>query len=308
MKSVLKQLPPMSALRPFEAAARHNNFTAAAQELSVTQAAISKQIRQLEEHLGTRLFFRNGRNLELTAAGRDLHESVALGLGQIASRSRRLRETGRWNKVTIAMRLSFALQFISPRLERLLRDFPHVEFEFTATPNDPADLMERADFAIVLGHEPQPQLAADHLLTEFITPVCSPAFLNANPTLRSVADIPRHNLLHLNADHWQGIAWAPVDWSTTLSEFGVEFDGELRGPSFNSFDMLLKAAVAGLGLAVAWQYLVADLIETGHLIFPFENQYYIGRRHYFLYRSVQSELNLTRQIRAWFLEETRAFR
>ena len=113
MKSVLQQLPPMSALRPFEAAARHNNFTAAAQELSVTQAAISKQIRQLEEHLGTRLFFRNGRNLELTAAGRDLHESVALGLAQIASRRCQQRSCPPQSRCARMPRLSFCASAIS---------------------------------------------------------------------------------------------------------------------------------------------------------------------------------------------------
>ena len=155
MSDLFPDLPPLSTLRSFEAAARHENFTTAASELRVTQAAISKQVRQLERHLGVSLFERNGRNLSLTADGRDLHHMVSRGLFQIAKGSSRLRNDNRENRIAIAMRLPFANQFLAPRLPSLFAAFPDVEFKFHATELNPADLMDAVDLAVVLGHEPQ---------------------------------------------------------------------------------------------------------------------------------------------------------
>lgn len=308
MQNFLRKLPPMSSLRPFEAAARHENFTLAAEELFVTQAAVSKQIRILEEHLGVALFIRNGRNLELTAAGRDLHHTIAKGLDQIAGGSDRLRRENRRNRVTIAMRLPFANQFMSSRLPRLVGAFPDVEFNFQATAGNPADLMDIADLAIVLGNEPQPYITADHLITEEIAPVCSPGYLEQHPQLRSAADLPHCDLLHLDAGHWRDLAWSQADWPVVLNQFGVPAEEDLPGPSFNSFEMLINAAVADMGIAIGWHYLVDHLIKDGRLIFPVEDRYLIGRRHYLLSREAQAHRPLFQALRTWFLDETRSFR
>ena len=308
MQNFLRKLPPMSSLRPFEAAARHENFTLAAEELFVTQAAVSKQIRLLEEHLGVALFIRNGRNLELTAAGRDLHHAVAKGLDQIAGGSVRLRRETRRNRVTIAMRLPFANQFLSSRLRGLFNAFPDVEFNFQATEGNPAHLMDYVDLAVVLGNEPQPYITADHLITEEIMPVCSPGYLRRHPELRAAQDLPSCDLLHLDAGHWRDLAWSQTDWPVVLSQFGVPIEGELAGPSFNSFEMLINAAIADMGVAIGWHYLVDSWVQDGRLIFPVEDRYKIGRRHYLLSREAQAQRPLFQTLRAWFLDETREFR
>lgn len=298
----------MSALRPFEAAARYENFSAAAEELFVTQAAISKQIRLLEDHLGVTLFTRRGKNLELTAAGRDLHHAVAQGLNQIAGGSDRLRRESRSNRVTIAMRLPFANQFMAPRLGKLLRDFPEVEFNFQTTEGNPTNLLNYVDFAVVLGHEPQPHILADLLIIEEIAPVCSPDYLAGHPELKTAQDIPNHDLLHLDAGHWRDLPWSQTDWPVVLNQFGVLVEKELSGPSFNNFEMLISAATSGLGIAVGWQHLVKDLIEQGKLIYPVEDKYMIGRQHYLLSRESQAQRPMFKALRSWLLEETKPFR
>ena len=123
----------MSTLRPFEAAARHENFTEAADELFVTPAAVSKQVRLLEDHLGVSLFVRNGRNLTLTASGRDLYHMISKGLTHVAEGTSQLRRSQRDNRVAIAMRSSFANHFLAPRLSALNADFPALEFKFHTT-------------------------------------------------------------------------------------------------------------------------------------------------------------------------------
>lgn len=308
MSKFLKELPPMSTLRPFFQAATYQNFTSAAEELFITPAAVSKQVRLLEEHLNVKLFKRNGRNLELTAAGRELHRTISLGLRRIAGGAERIRERGRTNKVTIATRLTFANQFLSTRLSGLIDAFPDIEFHFLTSIRNPLELMGVSDIVVVLGHEPQPFVVADHLLTEEISPVCSPGFLRNNATLKTVADIPAHRLLNLDSEHWRDLSWVPVDWSIVLRELGVEGEFSLNGPTFDSFDLLMHAAVSGMGIAIGWDYLTDKLVAEGKLIRPFSEKYRIGREHFLLTREAQANEPHIRELREWFLAETSQFR
>ena len=164
------------------------------------------------------------------------------------------------------------------------------------------------DFAVVLGHEPQPHIRADLLIIEEIAPVCSPEFLNNHPDLRTAQDIPRQNLLHLDAGHWRDLPWSQADWPVVLNHFGVSVEKELSGPSFNNFEMLISAATSGLGIAIGWDHLVENLISQGELVYPIEEKYKIGRQHYLLSREAQSKRPLFQALRAWLLDETKPFR
>ena len=298
----------MSTLRPFFLAATHQNFTAAAEELFITPAAVSKQVRVLEEHLKVSLFSRNGRNIELTTAGRDLHRTISLGLRRIAAGTERVREHGRTNKITIAVRHTFANRFLSSRISNLCETFPNIDFNFMTTNRNPLHLLEVSDFAIVLGHEPQPFIVADLLLIEEIIPVCSPDFLKNNPSLKSVKDIAKHSLLNLDTEHWRDLSWIPVDWAIVLSELGVEGEIKVNGPTFDSFDLMMHAAVSGMGIAIGWHYLVANLIEEGKLVRPVPDTYKIGREHYLLSRKTHENDPQFQELREWFLQETKPFR
>ena len=221
MQNHLQRLPPMSALRPFETAARHENFSVVADEISVTQSAVSKQIRQLEKHLGVPLILRNGRNIELTAAGRDLHHAIANGLIQIARSCEQLQRGKRSDQVAITMRSPFANQCLAPRLKKLFAEFPALNFRLCTTDGDPAVLLDTVDFAIVLGHEPQPEIVADHLVTEEILPACSPGFLDVCGKVTPASDLLNRDLLHLNAEHCRDLIWEMAGWPVLLNHLGI---------------------------------------------------------------------------------------
>ena len=298
----------MSSLRPFEAAARQLSFSKAADEIGVTQAAVSKQVRALEQFMGRKLFIRKGRNVELTNQGQALYQAVSLGLSHIARATSQIRKRARSNVVSIAMRLPFASQFMAPRLVRLRAEFPNIDFNTVSTERNPFYLMESVDMAVVLGFEPQPGLVADYLLTEEIFPVCSPGYLQRHPELRTVQEIPDQDLIHLSADHWRDLTWEPADWPVVARALGVKRDVDLIGPTFNNFEMLVTAAVSGLGLAISWQHLCKDHLDQGHLVRPVKDSYQIDRKHYLVTHSSNSDDKIIRQLREWFVAETGCFR
>ena len=303
-----RTLPPMSTLRPFEAAARRLSFSKAADEIGVTQAAVSKQVRALEQHLGCRLFLRRGRHVELTSQGQAFFQAVSLGLSHISRATSQVRRHSRPNAISIAMRLAFASQFMASRLVRLREEFPGVAFNIVSTERNPFFMMDSVDMAIVLGFEPQPGLEATYLLTEEIFPVCSPGYLMRHPGLKSVQDIPSHDLVHLSAEHWRDLTWEPVDWPIVAAALGVRRDIEMTGPVFNNFELLMSAAVSGLGLAVTWQHLSKDLLDQGHLVRPFEESYRINRKHFLVTHAESGTNPAIDALHDWFVAETACFR
>lgn len=304
----IKQLPPMKTLRPFEAAARHLSFTRAADELCVTQAAVSKQVRALEEHLGVLLFVRAGRTVSLTVAGQALQNAVSLGLTHIAETSAKIRRRQDINRVSLAMRLAFATQFMAPRLSRLKAILPEVDISIVTTEQNPRALLDSVDLAVVLGAEPQPELEADFLFSEEIFPVCSPQYLQGHPELRSIDDIAEQTLLHLDRPIWRDLGWEPIDWSTLLD--ALECGREIRqtGLHFDNYELVTSAAVNGLGVAVAWLHLARDQLEQGLLVRPIPESYRIDRKHYLVSQRARSEEPLIRLLREWFVRETGKFR
>ncbi len=303
-----KSLPPMSTLRPFEAAARHLSFSKAADEICVTQAAVSKQIRMLETFLGKKLFIRRGRNVEITGDGEVLHQAVAQGLAGIAQATARIRLKRETGRVSMAMRLPFASQFMASRITDLRKEFNDIDLNIVSTERNPFFLLDTVDMAVVLGYEPQPDLVADYLLTEEIFPVCSPAYAERHPELRAAKDIPDQTLLHLGSDHWRELAWEPVDWPVLARALGAEREVTLDGLTFNNHEMLMSAAVSGVGMAVAWQHLCKDLLEQGHLIRPIEGSYRIDRKHYLVTHAGQAGDPVIERLRQWFVSETACFR
>ena len=308
MQNHLQKLPPMSALRPFEAAARHENFSVAADEISVTQAAVSKQIRQLEKYLGVPLFLRSGKNIELTAAGRDLHHAIANGLIQIARSCEQLQRGKRSDQVAITMRSPFASQFLAPRLKKLFAEFPALNFRLYTTDGDPALLLDTVDFAIVLGHEPQPEIVADHLVTEELLPVCSPGYLDVCGKITTASHLLNCDLLHLNAEHWRDLTWEMAEWPVFLNHLGIAANEDLGGHSFNNFEMLVRATVQGLGIGIGWVHLVEEELSAGSLVAPLDASYSIGRQHYLLCRRSQAQRRIFKELRSWFRDETAPFR
>ena len=304
----MKGLPPLATLRPFEATARLLSFSAAADEICVTQAAVSKQVRQLEEFLGATLILRKGRSIALTPEGAALQEAIEHGLDHILKRVNAIRGTSDNRRLSMAMRLPFASFFMSRRMADLEGEIPGLEFNIVTTDGNPASLLGAVDVAIVLGWEPQPDFEADYLFSEEVFAVCAPRYAEAHPEFRTAADLAGQRLLHLSPSHWRDLSWAPLDWPAFGRSLGLEEDLTLEGSSFSGLELLTSAAVAGMGVMVNWDHLCRDLLDEGLLVRPLPQALTIERNHYLVYRRNLSGNPTITALRDWFRRETGRFR
>ena len=255
--SASRRLPPLSSLRAFEAAARHLSFTRAAAELHVTQAAVSHQVKALEEWLGLKLFRRQNRNVFLTEAGQAYLPAVREAFDGLAEATRRLRQRDGESKLTVTVTLSFAAKWLMPRLGRFRRLHPEIEFRIDATDRNVDLTREEADLGLRYGSGSWPGLKARRLMSEELFPVCSPGLA---AELRRPEDLARHTLLH---DEMR------QDWRMWLLAAGVKGVDPTRGPAFNNSAMCVQAAIDGEGVALGRSALVAADVAAGRLVRPF---------------------------------------
>lgn len=295
----------MSSLKPFEAAARHLSFSKAADELCVTQAAVSKQVNLLEEYLGQRLFNRKGRTVALTDAGQQFSQAVSMGLSYIADTADQLKSAESGRRVSVAMRLAFATQFMASKLSSLQTQHPDIELNILTTEQNPTTLLDSADMAIVLGHEPQPSIHADFLFSEEVFPVCSAAYLEQHPEFTNPDAIARQQLIHLRDSHWRDLSWGPINWQTLAKELGCTKVVKEGGYSLDNYSLLVQSAISGVGVAIGWLHLVHEQLALGHLVRPLNESFAIDRKHYLLIPNdrlhASQEIQLVRE---WLLEHT----
>ena len=256
----MARLPTLNALRAFEAAGRHLSFTRAAQELHVTQAAVSHQIKSLEEQLGMRLFRRGARGLLLTDAGQSYLPSVRDAFAKLAAATERLRARDARGAITVSVLPSFAARWLVPRLPRFRAAQPEIDVRVAADDHLVDFDRDDVDIAIRYGRGDYPGLRTDRLMTEELFPVCSPALLAGDPPLEKPEDLARHTLLH---DDMR------LDWTMWLMAAGVEGVDPDRGASFNSSSLVLQAAVDGQGVALGRSALTGDDLAAGRLVRPF---------------------------------------
>ncbi len=262
----MDRLPPLNALRAFEVAARRLSFTQAAEELDVTPGAISQQIRQLEDYAGTPLFKRTGRSVLLTDAARASLPLVHEAFERIAEAARLMRAPARKGRVMVSSAPSFAAKWLAPRLESFHRSHQGIEAWISAdmalTDFNTAD----ADFAIRYGRGDYEGLKTEKLLDETVLPVCSPRLLEGPDALRRPEDLRHHTLLH---DESPETDPSCPDWASWLRAHGVSGVDGRRGPRFNQGILVIEAAAAGRGVALAKQAIAASDLEAGRLVAPF---------------------------------------
>lgn len=290
-----RRLPPLNALRAFEAAARLLSFTKAAEELSITPSAISHQIRGLEAHLGVRLFRRASRSLMLTDEGqsylpvlRDAFDAIHAATSRLATR----RAAG---PLTVSLLSSFAVRWLIPRLRRFQSSRPEIEVRLSTTARPVDFRREDIDCAIRHGRGQWPGLAADLLLAEDLFPVCGPKLLEGRHPLKAPHDLALHSLFH--------IAMRRDDWRVWLNAVGIADIDPERGPVFESSDLALRAAAEGLGVAIASSALVEDDLEKGRLVAPFDVRLPTDSGYYFVVPEDRREQPKIAAFRAWLLEE-----
>jgi LysR family glycine cleavage system transcriptional activator len=249
-----RRLPPLSSLRPFEAAARLESFTRAAEELHITHGAVSHQVRALEEHLGAPLFARHGKRVALTAAGRAFAERVRAALDEIATAAEVVRPARSDNRLTVNVLPSFASRWLMPRLIRFMEAHPKIELNVTASVALADFAREDIDVAIRFGRGPWPPLVCEKFLEDEYFPVASPK-MNRGKLPKTPKDLLDVRLMLEDRDYWQ--RWFEVA--------GVPLDRPLEGPLFNDSTYSLQAAARGEGVALARRSIIAEDLERGTL-------------------------------------------
>jgi LysR family transcriptional regulator, glycine cleavage system transcriptional activator len=256
-------LPPLSALRAFEAAARLNSFTKAAEELHVTPAAISHQIHALEADLGVSLFHRRNRQIELTPSGRLLLPDLSEAFAGIRAAVRRVRAHNETGALTITASPSFVAKWLVLRLHRFQEKFPAVDVRIS-TSDEIVDLTSGDfDLAIRYGTGRYPGLDVELLLKNEVFPACSPRLLETGPPLRTPDDLRYHALIHDTAADRDPLA---PTWPMWLRAAGVKEMPTNGGLTFTSGYMALDAAIAGHGVVLAYSTIAAADLAAGRLV------------------------------------------
>src|SRR3984893_1695076 len=260
-------LPPLAFFQGFEAAARTLSFTKAAEELFITQSAVSRQIKALEDHLGLKLFERRSRSLALTENGQALHRIATDVLDRLQTATDRLKAETRTRQLSITTTTGFASLWLIPRLRGFTSLHPDVDVRISAT-TDTLNL-ERSliDLAIRYCRPETVPEGAVRLFGEEVLPVCSRSLVhNRLRPLKRPADLKHHTLLHFD---YPGAEKFFMDWGTWLTALGI---GELKAAAalyFTQYEQMIQDAINGQGVALGRQPLVNKLMATGKLVAPF---------------------------------------
>jgi LysR family glycine cleavage system transcriptional activator len=282
-------------MRAFEAAGRHLSLSRAAIELNVTQSAVSRQVRLLEEHLGVRLFERLPRSLLLTPKGSQYLEELTDAFALLEEATNRIRERRSAEILRLRVFSTFALRWLIPRLGDFALEYPEIEVQLmTLSPNKPIDLAhDDADAWIRTGFGDWPGMRSDWLVPNQLVPVCAPAL---RAQLTHLADLQRLTLLHSYA--------RPDDWRKWLSVADADSIDSTRGIKFENSGLMYQAAVDGLGVAIAQAVLVRRDLESGSLVVPFPIVI-PAERTYYLVSPLRSEARRLVAFREWILKESR---
>lgn len=283
-----RKLPPFPALRAFEAAARHNSFTAAADELHVTHGAISRQVAAFEAWVGVQVFHRNGKRVRLTEDGRRYLSKVQDAFDSIAAATDQLRDTGVVHVLRVNALPTFAMKWLLPRLSQFQRMAPNVELRL-ATSNEPVERLDSFDVAVRRGPAHWPNCASGQFLDESEIPVCSPALLQRLP-IHTADDLARHVLLHSDT--------RPDAWHHWLQAAGVKAKCRKK-QSFDHFYLALQAAVDGLGVALGPLPLLDEELASGRLVTPLEGPRIDARGYWWVARREVANAPLVEQFCRW---------
>ncbi|MEZ5830975.1 MAG: transcriptional regulator GcvA [Dongiaceae bacterium] len=253
-------LPPLQALRAFEAVARLSSFRRAGEELLITQSAVSHQIRELEQNLGIKLFIRKARGIELTPQGQRYFDTILQAFDLIRSGTIDLRRHAKKEQVRVSLLPSFAANWLVPRLARFTDAHPEIDLVLDPTLQLANLAGDEADLAIRYGDGSWPGSENRLLMTERLTPVLSPALLQRGPKLNQPRDVLNHTLL---------LPARPYDWEVWAEAHDIDLRAA-RTIKLSDYNVVLQAALDGQGIAIGRLLLVADRIRSGALVQPFD--------------------------------------
>jgi LysR family glycine cleavage system transcriptional activator len=285
-----RRLPPLNALRAFEAAGRHQSFTLAARELHLTHGAISRQVRALEEWFGQPLFDRGNRRVTLNDSGVAYLAEIGAAFDRITAATARQFERRESRLLQVNALATFTLRWLIPRLSSFHRDHPGVEVRLTTSNAPLKDVREIYDLAIRGGPDQIPGHVAEWFLAETRIPVCSPALLESVP-LATPQDLAGHTLLHA--------ATLPGVWSQWLVAARVPELTPASTVTLEHFYLTLQAALDGVGVAMGPTALVADDVKAGRLVYPFEGPALPARSYYAYVPDAQADDPAVRTFCGW---------
>jgi LysR family glycine cleavage system transcriptional activator len=289
-----RRMPSLNALKAFEAAARHESFTQAAQELFVTQGAVSHQVKALEAELGCRLFNREHRRLVITSAGQAYLAVVRDAFDRLALGTENLLQQHKTGALTISTSPNFASKWLVHRLGRFAEQHPAIDLRVSATLQHIDFAREDFDLAIRHGDGNWPDLHVTRLCAEELFPVCSPALTRGRRALRTPADLKHHTLLHINERR---------DWGTWLEAADVTGVDVAHGPVFNQASIAIDAAIDGQGVVLARSALTARDLYTGRLVRPFALSLKVPYSYWIVCTKPTAALPKISTFREWLLAE-----
>lgn len=295
MKPLFRQLPPLHTLTFFEAAARHGSFTRAADELCVTQSAVSKQIRMLEDNLGTALFHRERRQVMLTDAGQVLYSEVQESLNRLAESSSRIRSRVSSRNLTIVATVAVAHYWLFPRIARFNMEHPEININVFATDEINEELCRKSDLGILYGNGVwSSSLESHYLFRERIYPICGADM--EFPSINQAEDLLQLRIINLDPQKWRWITWQ--DW---FEHFGVDYRAPADALAFNQVPLAINAAMKGMGVTLAWEFMIGELLEHGLLQLVGQQYVETGKADYLVCDASKPLCAAARLFRDWLL-------
>jgi LysR family transcriptional regulator, glycine cleavage system transcriptional activator len=288
------RLPPLNALKAFEAAARHESFTRAAEELCVTQGAVSHQVKALEAELAVKFFNRERQRLIITEAGRDYLTVIRDALDRIAAGTERLVQRQSAGVLTVSTSPDFAAKWLVHRLGHFAEAHPEIDLRVSATLHHVDFAREEVDLAVRHGDGNWPGLDTVRLSAEQLFAVCSPKLLSGRRRLDKLADIPKFPLIHLDSR---------TDWVNWLRGVGIDDAEVTHGPVLNRASMVIDAAINGQGVALARTTLAAWDLINGRLVRPFPESLRVSKTYWIVCPKATANLPKIAIFRDWLLAE-----
>ena len=285
----------------FEVCGRLLSFTHAAEELGVSQPAVSLAIRQIERAIGQSLFERRHRAIRLTEAGARFYAEVSSSLDRLLQAAREVNRSDDANLVTLSISTAFANYWVMPRMARLHRSHPNIDLRLQVVDKDVDLEYENVSLGIRRGHGGWSGYASASIAREEIFAVASPSYVAANPVPGSIKDLLRHQFIHLEEPFRPRPTWR--DW---FESFDVEFIDTGEGLRLNDYALVIQAAMAGEGVAIGWRHITESLTRQ-RLLVPVLPQSWITGEEFHLIWSDRTELSGSAQlVRNWIIEESRA--
>lgn len=297
-----RRLPPLNALRAFEAAARHLNFSRAADELAVTPGAVSQQIQNLEDYVGGALFKRTPKGLLLTDAAQTALPALREAFDRLAEAASLLTAPADGRRLTVSVAPSFAAKWLVPRLGLFEAAHPQVDVWLSADMEVVDFASGEIDLAIRYGTGRYPGLEVQRLLAETVIAVASPELIEATP-LNDLTDLAHHILLH---DGSPDADDSCPDWPMWLAARGVKGVDGTRGPRFNQSSLVIEAAVGGRGVALAKRALAQADLDAGRLVAPFQIATAVDFAYYVVHPKAKGRLPQVKAFVAWITAQASA--